>query len=108
MGSKCCCKGCFKLCPISLGIALGLTAMLGLWAMLMWGAYSTGETMSVHMQQMMTAMGGVSVWQVYLGAFLRGFFAGFFIALFYDICRWFCWKVCGSKCSSNESCDMKK
>lgn len=98
MGCK---SSCFKLCPVSLGIAVGLTAMLSMWVVTMWGAYVAGESTAAYMQQMMAAMGDTPIWQIYLGVFLKGLFAGFFIALFYDLCRCVGSKMCRKSCEQS-------
>jgi hypothetical protein len=101
------CKICSKLCPVSLAIAVGLTAMLCFWVMMMWGASAMGETSAAYMQHMMPGMENLPGWQIYLYIFLKGAFVGFFVALFYDICRWLCGKMCkksGEACTCPCSC----
>lgn len=98
MGCK---SNCFKLCPVSLGIAVGLTAMLCMWIMMMWGAHIDGGAASAYMQHVKTATETMPLWQVYLYVFLKGFFGGFFVALFYDLCRCLCYKTCKK---SSEQC----
>ena len=95
------CKSkCSMLCPFSLAISLGLTAMLCMWSMLMWTSYSTGEATSTYMQHMMGGMESMAMWQIYSWVFLKGAFVGFFIALFYDFCRMIGGKMCGKSSSA--------
>jgi len=98
------CKSCSKLCPVSLAIAVGLTAMLCFWVMMMWGASAMGETSSAYMQHMMPGMENLPGWQIYLYIFLKGAFVGFFVALFYDICRMICGKMCKKSCDNTCTC----
>lgn len=93
--SKCnCCEGrAMKLCPVSLGIAIGIVSFF---AVLIWSLW----IMQYGMPSTLAAMNypvptlGTSFVHALLGL-LKGFLCGFFIALLYDLiacCK--CWRKC--------------
>lgn len=98
-----CCKGGKgkKLCPVSFGLALGITSALAVligtsWVIYMYDGMSTMMA-DLHMSKL--------TWQdsgIFTGiALIKGFLFGFFVALFYDLISCCCRS---SKCCANCSC----
>ncbi|OGT58339.1 MAG: hypothetical protein A3F14_03475 [Gammaproteobacteria bacterium RIFCSPHIGHO2_12_FULL_43_28] len=81
---------CFRLCPVSLGFALGLTSAL---ALIVWAIWTKIQGVPPMMADVMPALTFMNVLIHALWAFARGFVFGFLIALFYDFCCW-----CKEKC----------
>lgn len=103
------CEKCSKskgLCPVSLGLALGITAAL---IVLGWGAwmmyYGVSPEMASHLMAADLTWGRIGLFALW--ALIKGFVVGFLIALFYDLiscccCRCKCCRkgsacVCGDK-----------
>ena len=96
MGSKCgCCGNRKKLCPFSLGLALGITVALSvlIWSLLAiyYGATPMMTMMHIPVPTMTDA------WMCALWGLIKGFVFGFFLALFYDMISCCC--VCCRKSS---------
>lgn len=96
-----------KLCPVSLGLAVGL---VGFFAVLLWSLWVviygfTPAVMAMHLPITTLSQGFV----VALLALLKGFLFGFFVALLYDVisCCVKCKKSC-EKCGCHDSCGEKK
>jgi hypothetical protein len=88
-------KGC--VCPVSLGLAVGLTSALFFLVCFGWMMNGGSSMMMSMMHMSMPTTWSVGVTHAFW-AFVRGFFFGFFVALFYDyiVCR--CGKFgCSSK-----------
>ncbi len=93
------------LCPVSLGIAIGLTSGLAVFIWSLWILYyGVPPGMAARMMVAPTFVGGL----VHaLMAFVKGFLFGFFIALFYDLILCCKKSWCGSKdkqCTCNCGC----
>ncbi len=96
-----------KLCPVSLGLAVGLVSFF---AVLLWslGVIFYGfSTAMIAMHLPITTLGQGFV--VALLALLKGFLFGFFVALLYDVisCCVRCRKSC-EKCGCHDTCKDKK
>lgn len=93
MMGKC---GCMKLCPVSLGLALGF---LGAFAVLVWTAWIMYQGMPPEMASM-PMPDWMTAFKQALWALVRGFVFGFFLALFYDF-----FACCMAKmCKKSNSC----
>ena len=106
----CCSKKNAKLCPVSLAVAIGFTAMVCLWTMVAWVTYggaSASAEMTPYMQHMIVWVSQVPAWQVSLCVFLKGAFVGFFIAIFYDLMCCICGKLCHRACNKTDCCCAK-
>jgi hypothetical protein len=91
-GGKCGGKG--KLCPVSLGLAVGITAALAVFIWMSWMVYyGVPPTMA----SVITAptIGGAFIHALW--ALLKGFLFGFFVALFYDFISCCCKGPCCKK-----------
>ncbi|MBX3709856.1 MAG: hypothetical protein KIT56_04670 [Gammaproteobacteria bacterium] len=96
--------GCMKLCPVSLGLALGLACGLGVFLWSIWVMYFgvTPMMAEYHIPVLSLKEGTIHA----LWAFLKGFVFGFFVALFYDLIscccksKWCCKKGC--ECGSGK------
>lgn len=90
-----------KLCPVSLGLAFGLTCGLGVFIWVLWTMYNgaTPAMVELHIPVLGLKDGAIHA----LWAFLKGFIGGFFIALFYDLISCCCKMKCCS-CKSGEAC----
>jgi len=105
---KCGKCGSKVICPVSFGLALGLTAGLATFLWAAWTIFYGPTAMMVNFHiPVPTWYDGTmhSLW-----ALLKGFVFGFFVALFYDLiaccCKMRCCKqstACTSTCSSPES-----
>lgn len=87
------------LCPVTLGLALGITFALcvlfwGVWAM--WFGLPAGMEEQMHM---MVAHDWASIVSHSVWALLKGFVGGFVFALIYDLLL-----CCKSKCCGKCSC----
>src|SRR5579862_6761962 len=84
MGCAKCGKSGGCLCPVSLGIAVGLTCFF---AMLIWSLwvmqYGVSSDMMTHMPTIPKTLSETFI--LALWGFLKGLLFGFFIALFYDL-----------------------
>ena len=87
------------LCPVSMGLAVGLTFGL---AVLVWTAWTMwgGMTMGT-MSHMMPPSDWAEAFTMAGWCLLKGFFFGFFIALFYDIISCCISKCCKKSCGTN-------
>lgn len=99
MSGKC---GCMKLCPVSFGLALGLSCGIGVFIWSLWVLYYGASPMMAAYHVPTTVVEGLtcSLW-----CLLKGFIFGFFIALFYDLlvcCG--CHKWCCKKSDGASSC----
>lgn len=87
-----------KICPMSFGLALGLTLFLGYFIWIMWIIYYGPSAMMVAAHMPVPTLEGGLVHAFW--AFLKGFVFGFFVALFYDFIscccksKWCCKKEC--------------
>ena len=94
-----------KLCPISLGLAFGVTCALMtiLWTFwfLNWGLPTSLAPYSAMIMQPADWSTGlmVSLW-----ALLKGFIFGFLVALIYDLCVCCCKCKCCHKCKCDANC----
>ena len=103
------CGKCGKgkaLCPVSLGLALGIVSGLAVFIWSLWILhYGVPPAMAGRMMVAPTLMGGVihALW-----ALLKGFLFGFFLALFYDFfaccMKSMCCKKSGESCGCNCGC----
>ncbi len=96
------CKPCSGLCPLSFGLAWGITFAL-IMAVIAWVGWLTGygsmlieQTSNFYSGYDSSFVGGL--WGA-LWAFIEGFVMGFLIALFYD---------CISKCFAKSACGCLK
>jgi hypothetical protein len=104
MSGNCSCGK--KICPVSLGLALGITCFLGYAIWVVWVIYYGPSAM------MIAANIPVPTWETgfihAFWAFVKGLVFGFFLALFYDFIscccksRWCCKKSEGSCCIENK------
>lgn len=93
MTGNCCSK---KICPVSFGLALGLTLALGYLFWALWVIFYGPSAMMVaaHMPVPTLTVGLISAFW----ALVKGFIFGFFVALFYDLIscccksKWCCGK----------------
>lgn len=92
---------CGRLCPFSLGLALGLTGAL---AMILWAAWLMYYGVPAGMEgQMPVPESWAAVCMSAFWILVKGFVFGFFIALFYNLCSR-CKSMCCGK-SDNSCCD---
>jgi len=97
----CGCGSSKKLCPVSFGLALGLTLGLGYFLWVLWMIYYGPSAMMVMAHMPMPTLGQGAVHAGW--AFLKGFVFGFFVALFYDFISCCCKnKMCCKK--SDDAC----
>lgn len=102
-GCRCTCR----LCPISLGLALGIVSALWM-AIFAWTASYTGHGVAmvaqwgeIYQGYAATVKGG---WVGAAWGFAEGFVTGLVLALVYD----FVLCCCKSLCKSDDSCDSMK
>ena len=103
---KCGCGKGKGLCPISFGLALGITGGLAVLIWSVWIMYHGMSPMMIERHLPMPTWSSSSMHAVW--ALLKGFFFGFFLAVFYDLficCKSMCRKksgpcVCGCSCCS--------
>jgi hypothetical protein len=101
MNGKC---GRKKLCPVSFGLALGLTAMLGYVFWILWATYY-GPTPMMESFNIALPTFGEGAFRAFC-IFLKGLVFGFFVALFYDWISCCCKnKFCCKKCDNKECCN---
>lgn len=103
------CGGCNskKLCPVSFGLALGLTLGLGFFIWTLWIIYYGPSAMMVANHMPVPTLGGGAVHAFW--ALLKGFVFGFFVALFYDLISCCCKnKFCCKKSDSTCGCCASK
>lgn len=95
MGSKC---GCRKLCPLSFGLALGITAALSVILWTLWAIYYGPTQMMTTFNIPTPSMNDGLMCALWV--LLKGFILGFFIALFYDLfaCCCPCCRKCKCAC----------
>lgn len=100
-----CGSGKGMLCPVSLGLALGITSGL---AFLLWSAWVMyyGDAAVADMHRMVVASWGAALTHS-LMVFVKGFVFGFFLALFYDLFHC-CMKKCCKKDDSSCACCADK
>jgi hypothetical protein len=92
--------GSVKLCPVSFGVAVGLTCALAVIIGALWVGIFGGLPMGVAGDiAAMSFMNGVVFFIV---AFIKGFLFGFFVALFYDWIVCCCCKKAGCCCKKSE------
>ena len=94
------CGSKMRLCPVSLGVAVGITCGLAVFLWAVWVMmYGLPASMPANMQPSFnwTAISVHALWAV-----LKGFLFGFFIALIYDLISCWCKGPC-CRCS-NPSC----
>ena len=94
-----------KLCPVSLGLAIGLTCGLAMFIWALWVMYY-GPTPMMAEYHLPTPTYKDAGW-LFLGGLLKGFVFGFFVALFYDLITCCCKKggVCGVCSGKTGSCN---
>ena len=93
------CKSCVPLCPVSFGLALGLTGAIISFVMIIYMMY-------YGVPPRMEGMVDVSFHGAFVKALwmlLKGFVFGFIFALIYDFIACYCKKYCCKK--SDESCE---
>lgn len=95
-----------KLCPVSFGLALGLTMGLGYFVWMLWAMFYGPSTMMVEAHMAVPSFGDGSIHAFW--ALVKGFVFGFFLALFYDFISCCCKsKMCCKKddstCCGSES-----
>jgi hypothetical protein len=101
MEGKCCCTKRKKLCPLSFGVALGITAGLAYFIWVLWVIYNGPTPMMAEYHIPMPTMQDGIIHALWI--LLKGFVFGFFLALFYDLISCCCkMRCCGSK--GNCSC----
>lgn len=94
--------GSNKLCPVSFGLALGITAALAALLMAAWAMYYgvPPEFAAMH-KNVPTITWKLTGWFM-LWSFIKGFLFGFVLVLFYDLfaccCRMSCCKSSGCNC----------
>src|SRR5262245_24544778 len=79
-GGKCSCK---KLCPVSFGLAIGITFGLAVLIWSIWVIWFGPTTMMTQYHVAVPTFGHGVI--LALWALLKGFIFGFFVALFYDL-----------------------
>lgn len=92
------CGGKTKLCPVSLGLALGITSALAVLVWSLWILYYGVPPAMAEMVTVTPTLGGAFVHAFW--ALLKGFIFGFFLALFYDLIS--C--CCKARCCRDSSC----
>jgi hypothetical protein len=100
MGGNCCVRK--KLCPVSLGLAVGLVCGLGSLIWLFWVIYNgpTAFMAAAHLPVPTMQMGLLHAFW----AFVKGLIFGFFVALFYDWISCCCKNKMCCKCKSDCNC----
>jgi hypothetical protein len=94
------CNKSSSLCPVSFGVALGLTCGL---AVYVWMAWVMWMGMPADVAGHMVPPANIADATMMAGkCFLKGLFFGFFLALFYDLIRCCCKSRCC--CSKSGSC----
>jgi len=106
---KCGC-GSKVLCPVSFGLALGITAGLATFVWVAWAMYYGPTPMMTAFHVPVPTWQGGSIHALW--ALLKGFVFGFFLALFYDLIACCCKMRCCRKsttctCSCCSSQDKK-
>jgi hypothetical protein len=96
-----------KLCPISLGLAVGIVSFFAVLTWTLWVMMYGLPPMMVAMQVPVPTLGGGAIHA--LLALLKGFIFGFFVALLYDLisCCLMCVKS-GRKCGCDNSSPESK
>lgn len=92
-----------KLCPVSLGLALGLVAGLGILLESLWAMYYGPSTMMMQLHIPVPTFETAAIHALW--GLIKGFIFGFFIALFYDLISCCCKMRC---CKSNCACCASK
>lgn len=91
-----------RLCPVSLGLALGFVSGISVLLWLLWiSYYGVPPVMATYMPTPPTV--GSSFLYAIL-ALVKGFIFGFFLALFYDFFSSCCRAMC---CRKDGTCDYK-
>jgi hypothetical protein len=103
-----CSSGSKGFCPVTLGLAVGLTCALSILfctAWVMWfglPAFMDGQ-MTMKIADNWSDAGMMAVW-----ALLKGFVGGFVFAMIYNLINCCKSKCCGTKCCGQCSCCVKK
>lgn len=100
---KCGCgKSSKGLCPVSFGLAIGVTSALAVFLWAVWVMmYGMSPMMAANMPE--PTWGGAAMHA--LMALVKGFVFGFVVAAIYDFCICCCkWKCCKSNGTCNCSC----
>lgn len=99
-----CGKGCGKLCPMTFGLALGITSAIVIFCWSMWLMYNG---MPPGMEQLPVPTWGGTAYHAFW-SFLRGFVVGFVFAGVYDLILCCCMKFCcrKKKCDQDVKSDV--
>lgn len=104
------CGKCSKsmcICPVSLGLALGLTCGLGVLFWFVWGTYFGSMPAMAHYMEPATSWSEAGVRALW--SFGRGFVCGFVIALIYDLITCYCkGRCCKKDGNGNCACSCNK
>lgn len=100
-------KGRCGLCPITLGLSIGITCFLMVFAWALWIVYHDAGVLPAPVpafmhEKILTVMEGLKMGGF---GFVKGFIFGFLVALIYDVIKKAC-ACCRGK--SGESCECEK
>ena len=99
------CKKSMSLCPISLGLAFGVTASV---AGLLWAAWAKFYGAPPAVANYMSSIYWSEIAMRAFWTLLKGFFFGFFIALIYDLIIRCCPGKCCKRAEGDSECGCSK